>query len=135
MGTTGAADWVAHSIVTGLDFMGPHGLVVAVLILSALLTEVVSNNAVAALMVPVALSLSRELTIDGAAVSPYPFIFAVAYGASCSFLTPIGYQTNTLVYGAGGYRFSDFFRAGFPLVLVVWTIGGIMIPVFWPLLP
>ncbi len=135
MGETHAADWVAHHIVTALDFIGPHGMVVVVLILSALLTEVVSNNAVAALMVPVALSLSRELTIDEVTVSPYPFIFAVAYGASCSFLTPIGYQTNTLVYGAGGYRFSDFFKAGFPLVLIVWTLGGILIPVFWPLIP
>ena len=135
MGTTGAADWVAYQIVSGLDFVGAHGIVIVILVLSALLTEVVSNNAVAALMVPVALSLARGIEIDGVEASPYPFIFAVAYGASCSFLTPIGYQTNTLVYGAGGYRFSDFFRAGLPLVLIVWTIGGILIPIFWPLVP
>ncbi len=130
---TGAADWIAIHMVTTLEFLGPHGLVVAILVLSALLTEAVSNTAVAALMVPVALSLAKSLEINGASASPYPFIFAVAYGASCSFLTPIGYQTNTLVYGAGAYRFSDFFRAGLPLVLIVWTIGGILIPFFWPL--
>ena len=135
MDVTGAADWIAHHIVHDLDFIGPRGLIIAILILSALLTEVVSNNAVAALMVPVALSLASGLQVDGQAVSPYPFIFAVAYGASCSFLTPIGYQTNTLVYGAGGYKFSDFFRAGLPLVLIVWAIGGWLIPVFWPLVP
>ena len=133
MGTTQAADWVAYQIVTGLDFLGPRGIVIVILVLSALMTEVVSNNAVAALMVPVALSIAKGIEIDGMEASPYPFIFAVAYGASCSFLTPIGYQTNTLVYGAGGYRFSDFFRAGLPLVLIVWTIGGLLIPVFWPL--
>lgn len=135
MAETGAADWVAHHLVHGFEFVGPRGLVVVTLILSALMTEAISNTAVAAVMLPVALGIARNLEIDGAAVSPYPFIFAVAYGASCSFLTPIGYQTNTLVYGAGGYRFGDFFRAGLPLVLVVWVIGGTLIPIFWPLLP
>ncbi|MHC4935596.1 MAG: SLC13 family permease [Planctomycetota bacterium] len=135
MDRTGAANWIAYHIIHDLDFLGPRGLIIAILVLSALLTEVVSNNAVAVLMVPVALSLAGNLEIDGQPVSFYPFIFAVAYGASCSFLTPIGYQTNTLVYGAGGYRFSDFFRAGLPLVLLVWILGGWLIPVIWPLVP
>lgn len=132
---TGTSDWIALHLVASFAFLGPHGLVVVTLVLSALLTELVSNNAVAVLMVPVAIGLAHGLEIDGGPVSPYPFIFAVAYGASCSFLTPIGYQTNTLVYGAGGYRFRDFFRVGLPLVLIVWAIGGALIPVIWPLVP
>jgi len=79
-------------------------------------------------MIPVALSMATQLE-----VSHTPFVMAVAYGTSCSFLTPIGYQTNTLVYGAGGYRFGDFARLGLPLVLMVWIVGGWLIPVFWPL--
>ena len=128
MQTTGAAQWVADGIQTFSGTLGPHGLVVAILILSSLLTEAISNTAVAAVMIPVALSMATQLE-----VSHTPFVMAVAYGASCSFLTPIGYQTNTLVYGAGGYRFGDFARLGLPLVLMVWIVGGWLIPVFWPL--
>lgn len=128
MQTTGAAQWVADGIQSFGSALGPRGLVVAILILSSLLTEAISNTAVAAVMIPVALSMAAKLGVDAT-----PFVMAVAYGASCSFLTPIGYQTNTLVYGAGGYRFGDFARLGIPLVILVWSVGGWLIPVFWPL--
>lgn len=134
METTGTATWIATNLVNLFSFAGPGILVVVFLILAALLTECVSNNAVAAVLIPIALNVPTQLAgvgIDG--VSVYPFIMAVAFGASCSFLTPIGYQTNTLVYGAGGYRFTDFLRLGLPLVICIWTLGGLLIPVFWPL--
>ncbi|HCW43772.1 MAG TPA: SLC13 family permease, partial [Planctomycetes bacterium] len=83
---------------------------------------------VAAVLVPVSLQIAQQLKVE-----PHPFIMAVAFGASLSFLTPIGYQTNTLVYGAGGYRFGDFARVGAPLVIVLWIVAGKLIPVFWPL--
>jgi len=79
-------------------------------------------------MIPIALGVAQ-----GAGVNGTGFAMAVAYGASCSFLTPIGYQTNTLVYGAGGYRFGDFARLGLPLVIMVWIVGAVLIPILWPL--
>ncbi|MFQ5655737.1 MAG: SLC13 family permease, partial [Planctomycetota bacterium] len=134
METTGTAEWLAHGIVDIFELVGPRGLVVVILVMAALLTECISNTAVAAVLIPVALQVAAQAGVAaGHEISPYPFVMAVAYGASCSFLTPIGYQTNTLVYGAGGYRFADFLRLGAPLVLVVWTLGGLLIPAFWPL--
>lgn len=128
MESSGTADWLALLVVDLQPFIGAHGLVVVTLVVAALLTEMVSNAAVAAVLVPVALKIATEVQ-----ASPYPFVMAVAFGASLSFLTPIGYQTNTLVYGAGGYRFGDFARVGAPLVLIIWTVAGILIPYFWPL--
>lgn len=122
------ADWLAQIVANLEPHLGAHGLVVVTLIVAALLTEMVSNAAVAAVLVPVALKIATEVQ-----VSPYPFVMAVAFGASLSFLTPIGYQTNTLVYGAGGYRFGDFARVGAPLVLIIWAVAGLLIPYFWPL--
>lgn len=127
MQSTGTAAWLAKGMVDIFDFGGPRTILVVALVLTALLTECVSNTAVAAIMIPVALSLAVQLEVSG-----MPFVMAIAYGASCSLLTPIGYQTNTLVYGAGGYRFADFFRLGAPLAVAIWTIGGIFIPLLWP---
>jgi di/tricarboxylate transporter len=93
-----------------------------------LLTEMVSNNAVAALMTPIAITSATALGCD-----PRPFVMAVMFAASASFSTPIGYQTNTMIYGAGGYRFADFFRIGAPLNVILWLLASVMIPVFWPL--
>jgi di/tricarboxylate transporter len=88
----------------------------------------VSNNAVAVLLTPIGIMVGMELGL-----CPKPFIAAVMFGSSASFATPIGYQTNTFVYGAGGYKFGDFFRAGFPLALILWVVASILIPVIWPL--
>jgi di/tricarboxylate transporter len=91
------------------------------------LTELISNNAAAALLFPVALATAAATGSD-----PRPFVVAVTYGASLSFLTPIGYQTNMMVYGLGGYRFGDFTRLGIPLNLVTIGVGLPLIPVFFP---
>jgi len=104
-------------------------LVAALYLAAMVLTEMISNNAVAALLTPLAIEVARQVGLD----DPRPFVVAVMFGASASFLTPIGYQTNTFVYGAGGYRFGDFFRAGLPLALVLWGVASFLIPVIWEL--
>jgi di/tricarboxylate transporter len=96
-------------------------------LLAAILTEIVSNNAVAVLLTPLAIIIAETL-----GVNPIPFIIAVMFGSSASFSTPIGYQTNTFIYSAGGYKFGDFFRAGFPLAVVLWLISSFLIPMLWP---
>ncbi|MGE4632669.1 MAG: SLC13 family permease [Planctomycetota bacterium] len=130
MVSSGTASWLAQIVASLQPYLGGPGLVVVTLISAALLTEMISNAAVAAVLVPVALKIATEVQ-----ASPYPFVMAVAFGASLSFLTPIGYQTNTLVYGAGGYRFGDFARVGAPLVVVIWAVAGYLIPILWPLHP
>jgi di/tricarboxylate transporter len=97
-------------------------------LITSIMTEVLSNNAVAILMTPIAIGLAQQLGVD-----PRPFVVAVMFAASASFATPIGYQTNTFVYGAGGYRFTDFVRIGVPLNIIMWITATLVIPLFWPL--
>ncbi|ASP22833.1 putative transporter [Antarctobacter heliothermus] len=112
-------------LMTGL----PAPLVIwAVYLMTSLLTETVSNNAVAVVVTPIAISLATAIGVD-----PRPLVVAVMVAASCSFATPIGYQTNTLVYGPGGYKFSDFFKVGLPLNLSIGVLASVLIPFFWPL--
>ncbi|MCA9035470.1 MAG: anion permease, partial [Planctomycetaceae bacterium] len=94
---------------------------------ASILTEMVSNNAVASLMFPLCLETARLLE-----VSPRPFLIALMFAASASFATPIGYQTNMMVYGPGGYRFSDFLRVGLPLNTLLWLTATILIPMLFP---
>jgi di/tricarboxylate transporter len=96
-------------------------------LLASLLTEMVTNNAVAILLTPIAISIAVSMDVD-----PRPFLVAIMFGASASFITPIGYQTNTYVYGAGGYRFGDFLKIGIPLNLILWVVAVLLIPKFWP---
>ena len=105
----------------------PYLLVASLYLLAMLLTEVISNNAVAALLAPIAILIGVSAKCD-----PKPLMVAVMFGASASFLTPIGYQTNTYVYGVGGYRFTDFFKIGFPLNMLCFTMAVIYVPKIWP---
>lgn len=113
---TGLAETVSLLFVDGFSGLGTVGIVFGVVLATSMLTEVVTNNAAAVVVFPIALRVA-----DAAAVDPRLMAIAVAVAASCSFLTPIGYQTNTMVYGPGGYRFVDYLRAGIPLNLAVLT--------------
>jgi di/tricarboxylate transporter len=117
-------DWVAPSLA-GLP---PFLLILAIYGLTSVLTELVTNNAVAVIVTPLAIGLATALGVD-----PRPLVVAVMFGASASFATPIGYQTNTLVYGPGGYRFTDFLRFGVPLNVVMAVAAALAIPLLWPL--
>ncbi|MCC5868625.1 MAG: anion permease, partial [Gammaproteobacteria bacterium] len=96
----------------------------------ALLTELVTNNAAAVLGVPIAVAIARQLGVD-----PEPFVLAVLFASNMSYLTPMGYQTNLLVLSAGGYRFSDFLRMGIPLQLIVWLTLSVTLPLLYDLSP
>ena len=128
MEKTGAAGFLADRIVDLVGWAGPIAVLSGFYLLTSLLTEVTSNNAAAAVMVPVALSTAHSLDLN-----PRSFLIAILFGASASFATPIGYQTNTLVYGPGGYSFRDFLRVGLPLNLTLWLVATLLIPIFWPL--
>ena len=125
---TGAVALIAGGVAPFLDGLPPVLLVGAVYLLTTTLTEMVSNNAVAVVMTPVAIGLAVELGVD-----PRPLVVAVMIAASACFATPIGYQTNMLVYGPGGYRFSDFLKVGIPLNLSQAVIVSALIPLIWPL--
>jgi di/tricarboxylate transporter len=126
MQETGAAAWLAEQAVRFVRDFGPVATLAVVYLLTAVLTEFMSNNAAAVLMSPIAISTAVKLDL-----SPIPFLMAVMFAASTAFATPIGYQTNTMVYNPGGYRFADFTRVGVPLNLVFWAIAVYCIPKFW----
>lgn len=131
MDKTGAAQWLAETCAHGLErFLDPRYLPLAMLVFfviaTSVFTEFASNNGAAALMVPLAIETARHLD-----VSPMPFLVAVTLSASAAFATPIGYQTNTMVYGAGGYTFRDFLRMGTPLNLISWILQILLIPLVW----
>ena len=117
---TGAAQALAVGMVGIIGNLPPPVIISGLLLITALLTEVVTNNAIAVIATPIAMSISAELGLPA-----LPFVLAVLFGANMSYLTPIGYQTNLLVMGAGGYHFSDFFRAGMPLQLLLWIVLSI----------
>lgn len=125
---SGLARVVAESLVE-IPFVGQHPwvLLLTLYVLTVLFTETITNNAVAAILIPLAASLAWA-----GGVSPRPFIIAVALGASLSFVTPVGYQTNLMVMGPGGYRPVDYLRAGLPLAIGVGVIAMLLIPIIWP---
>jgi di/tricarboxylate transporter len=127
MMSTKAADLLAAALLTGADRLGPYWALAIVLVVTWILTELMSNNAAAALVFPVALGVAQQLGLD-----PMPFVMAVLYGASCSFLTPYGYQTNLMVMSPGRYTLADFMRAGTPIALVFIAVSLVAIPVFFP---
>ncbi|MFZ5608991.1 MAG: SLC13 family permease [Pseudomonadota bacterium] len=128
MESTGAARLFAEMVASYLAPFGPLLVLSLVYFITSMLTEVMSNNAAAILITPIAISLAEQMGVDAR-----PFVVAVMFAASASFATPIGYQTNTFVYNAGGYKFMDFVRVGLPLNIVLWLASTFLIPLFWPL--
>ncbi len=127
MEKTGTANSIAESLVDWSGTLGPVALIAVLYLLTMAMTEIMSNNATAALLTPIAISIAQQGGWD-----PRPFAFCVAFAASCSLLTPIGYQTNTMVYGPGGYRFTDYFKVGAALSGINWITATLLIPLIWP---
>src|SRR5690606_18369568 len=125
---TGGAALIAKQTIALMDGAPTAALLSVLFLVMAILTNILSNNAVAALFVPIALDVARRV-----GAPPEAFIAAVVYAANCSFATPIGYQTNLLVMGPGHYRFSDFLKAGVPLVLIIWLTFSILAPWYYGL--
>jgi len=122
------AEYLAAGFV-GIASNWPAPLILSTFILiMALLTNVVSNNAAAVIGTPIAIATAQQLNVD-----PMPFVLAVLFGANMSFATPFGYQTNLLILSAGGYKFSDFLRVGIPLVIIMWVGFSIVLPLFYNL--
>ncbi len=125
---TGAVALIANGVAPFLAQLPPFLIVWAIYLLTSILTELVSNNAVAVVVTPIAIGIAQTLGID-----PRPLVVAVMVAASASFATPIGYQTNTLVFGPGGYKFADYLRVGIPLNLSIGALASAIIPFIWPL--
>ena len=126
--STGGAQTIAAGMLGVTGQISPEAALIAVLVASMILTPMLNNAAAAVLMAPIAIGVAR-----GVGVSADPFLIAVAVGASCDFLTPIGHQSNTIVWGPGGYRFSDYPRMGLPLEIIVVAVAIPLILWFWPL--
>jgi di/tricarboxylate transporter len=124
--SSGLAEMIAGGLTDGLFIFGSVGVLAGVIIATIILTELITNNAAALLMLPIALNAASDVGVD-----PRMFAIAVAVAASASFLTPIGYQTNTMVYGPGGYKFSDYARLGLPLTAIVVLALLLVIPQLW----
>ena len=127
MSQSGAAEFIAANTIGLVSGFGPLVVLAVLYLMALLLTEFMSNAAAAVILTPIGMSTAQLLGVDAT-----PFLIAVTFAASTSFATPVGYQTNTMVYTAGGYRFSDFVKVGMPLNLIFWVLGVIFIPVFWP---
>ena len=125
--TSGAADWIALSAINISKTFGAIGVLAAIYLLTNIFTELITNNAAAALTFPIALAAAQQLEVD-----PRPFFIAIAVAASCSFSTPIGYQTNLIVQSIGNYKFNDYWKFGLPLNILTFIVSMIVIPRFWP---
>lgn len=125
--TTGAAEFVVHNSLALMGGFGPTVALAIIYLLTAALTEGMSNNAAAVLLAPIAISTAVNFGVD-----PKPFLLAVAFAASTSFATPVGYQTNTMIYNPGGYKYTDFVKVGVPLNLIFFGLSIYFIPKLWP---
>ncbi|HSL82409.1 MAG TPA: sodium:proton antiporter [Thermoanaerobaculia bacterium] len=125
---TGLAAMLARGIVGVGEPLGAVATLALIILVTSILTELITNNSAAVLMVPISFAVAGQLGVD-----PKPLLMGVAFAASMSFATPTGYQTNTMVFVPGGYRFNDFLKAGLPLNLLFWLMASLLIPVIWPL--
>ena len=126
MENSGFAALIARHIIGMSSSMGPYALLAIVFIITNIFTELITNNAAAALSFPIALSVATQLGVD-----PTPFFVVICMAASASFSTPIGYQTNLIVQGIGSYKFTDFVKIGLPLNLITFLISVFVIPMIW----
>jgi di/tricarboxylate transporter len=130
MHASGTAAWISRGLVGAARPLGDVALLGVVYLTTNVLTALVSNAAAALVMLPIAVGTATE-----AGLATRPFVMAIMFAASIDFSTPIGYQTNTFVYAAGGYRFRDYVRTGVPLNLLWWGLATVGIPLLWPLRP
>ena len=126
MENSGLADWVASSIIRMSGNLGPYASLAVIYIVTCIITELITNNAAAALSFPVALSVATQLSVD-----PRPFFIVICIAASAAFTTPIGYQTHLIVQGVGGYKFWDFIKIGLPLDILIFLVSIFLIPCIW----
>ena len=127
MDKTGAAEWLASGMIDVLADTGPTVLLSGFFGLTLLITSVMSNNASAALLAPIAIEAASRI-----GVSPEPLLYSVTFAASLSLITPFGYQTNTMIFGPGHYEIKDFLKIGTVLNLIFWVLATFLIPVIWP---
>lgn len=130
MANSGAAQFIVDNTLGKVGAFGPLVVLAVLYLLTSTLTEFMSNAGTAVLLTPIAISTAKILGVDAS-----PFIIAVMFAAATSFMTPVGYQTNTMVYGAGGYKFTDFIKIGLPLNLIYWVLAVLLIPIFFPFYP
>ncbi|MBL4927211.1 SLC13 family permease [Fuscibacter oryzae] len=127
---SGAVAMIVTAVKPLMEGLSPFAMILAVYLLGLILTEFLSNNAVAVIYTPIAIQLAHGLGVD-----PRPFVVAVMFSATLAFGTPVGYQTNMMVYGPGGYKFLDFTKIGIPLNIITWLLCSALIPLIWPLYP
>jgi len=128
MSKTGAAELLADWVLAGLQPLGPNAVLSGFFLLAMILTNIISNQASAVLLAPILIDVAGTMSVN-----PRTFLFALAFASSLSFATPVGYQTNTMIYNAGRFRFGDFLRIGLPLSALLWIVGSLVIPLIWPL--
>lgn len=126
MENSGLAPMIASRVIAMTDNLGPYGIIAVIFIITNIFTELITNNAAAALCFPIALAVATQLQVN-----PTPFFVAICMAASTSFCTPIGYQTNLIVQGIGGYKFTDFIKIGLPLNIIAFVISIFLIPLIW----
>jgi di/tricarboxylate transporter len=128
MSNSGLDESIAGLLTGSVSNLGIYALIASIYLVTNVLTEIMSNNATAALLAPVAIAAAQQLGID-----PMPLLVTVTIAASASFMTPVGYQTNAMVYSAGRYRYRDFTRIGTPLNLICWVVTTLLVPVIFGL--